>query len=334
MDPIYKFKDWIDTNKIGWHFVCSNPKAIRIIEQNRDKIIWQFLCRNENAIHILEKNLDKIDWDWFGHNRSRGAIDLMMKNLDKDFWFSIGANENAMDLIEHKKGRFWGHLEWNTNPRAIKMMEERMKKGYRVCLSSLAKNPNAVHLIEQNIDKLNENYQKGGDAWRLMSRYGHLIHILEQNLDKIHWRDFSSMNSQALRVFEKYPDKINWMDLSQNKYAIPLLEKNLDKVYWSFLSYNENAVHILEKNLDKINWDGLSQNKNALHILEQNLDKKDKFNWNCMGLCEHVYEIDYKYLEERCNVYKEELIQKSMSPKKLQRYIDEGYNVAEIFEFI
>jgi len=331
---IYKFKDWVDQDKIGWHFVCSNPKGIRIIEKNPGKIIWQYLCHNENAIHILAKNPDKIDWDWLGKNRGRGAIDLMKKNWYMRFWHSIGENENALDLIEHPSSRFIGQLEWNTNPRAIKILEDRLKKGYRVCLTSLARNPGAIHLIEQNMDKMNENYQKGGDAWRILSWYGHGIHLLEQNPDKIHWRDFNSMNPFALRVLEKYPERIDWEQLSQNKHAVPLLEKNLDKVCWSFLCYNVNAVHILEKHPEKINWHSISTNPNACHLLERNLDKKDKFNWHCMGLDEHIYEIDYKYLEDRCNVYKEELIQRSMHPSRIEKYGEAGYGLEDILEFI
>ena len=47
-----------------------------------------------------------------------------------------------------------------------------------------------------------------------------------------------------------------------------------------------------------------------------------------------IFDYSYEYLEERCNIYKEELIQKAMSPKKLQRYIDDGYNVEEFLEFL
>ena len=60
MDPVYKFRDWIDREKIGWFHVCYNPRAVRILEQNPDKINWQMLCKNENAIHILERNINKI----------------------------------------------------------------------------------------------------------------------------------------------------------------------------------------------------------------------------------------------------------------------------------
>jgi hypothetical protein len=53
-----------------------------------------------------------------------------------------------------------------------------------------------------------------------------------------------------------------------------------------------------------------------------------------MGLDEHIYEIDYKYLEERCNVYKEELIQRSMHPSRIEKYGEAGYELEEILDFI
>jgi hypothetical protein len=276
--------------------------------------------------------MNKIDWDWLGKNR--GAIDLMKKNLDRGFWHSIGENEHALDLIEHPRSRFWGSLEWNTNPRAIKLLEDRLEKGYHVCWTSIARNPGAIHLIEQNMDKMNENYQKGGDAWRILSRYGHGIHLLEQNPDKIHWRDFNAMNPFAIRVLEKYPERIDWQELSHNKHAVPLLEKNLDKVCWGFLCFNKNAVHILEQHPDKIKWSCLSRNPNAGHLLEKNLDKKEHFYWDVMGLFDYIYEIDYKYLEERCDVYKEELIKRSMCPRRIEKYGEAGYELEEILDFI
>jgi len=198
----------------------------------------------------------------------------------------------------------------------------------------LARNPSAIHLIEQNLDKMNEDYQKGGDAWRILSWYGHGIHLLEQNPDKIHWSDFNAMNPFAIRVLEKYPDKINWRELSQNEHAVPLLEKNLDKVDWAFLCFNRNAVHILEQHPDKISWSCLSRNPNAGHLLEKNLDKKAQFNWHVMGAYDYIYEIDYKYLEERCNVYKEELIKMAMHPRRIAKYAEDGYDIEDILGFM
>jgi hypothetical protein len=48
-------------------------------------------------------------------------------------------------------------------------------------------------------------------------------------------------------IYEKHPDKINWVYLSGNPNAIHILEKNIDKIDWHMLSINPNAIHILEK---------------------------------------------------------------------------------------
>ena len=34
----YKLKDWIDIDKLIFDFLCENPNAISIIEQNLEKI--------------------------------------------------------------------------------------------------------------------------------------------------------------------------------------------------------------------------------------------------------------------------------------------------------
>ena len=47
---------------------------------------------------------------------------------------------------------------------------------------TLSKNPNAIHLLEKNIDKIN---------WWYLSENPNAIHLLEQNIDKIHWLNIS-----------------------------------------------------------------------------------------------------------------------------------------------
>jgi hypothetical protein len=57
---MYKFLDWIDTNKIYCYPLAENKsdKIVYILEKNLDKLDWWSLSKNENVIHILEKNLD------------------------------------------------------------------------------------------------------------------------------------------------------------------------------------------------------------------------------------------------------------------------------------
>src|SRR5436305_2060669 len=90
------------------------------------------------------------------------------------------------------------------------------------------------NIIDQNID------------WNFLSRNPNAIHLLEKNLDKINWSLLSS-NPNAIHLLEKNLDKIDWDKLSTNPNAIHLLEKNLDKIYYIWLQINPNAVHLLEE---------------------------------------------------------------------------------------
>ncbi len=72
----------------------------------------------------------------------------------------------------------------------------------------LSSNPNAIHLIEQNLDKVD---------WDELSRNPNTIHLIERNLDKVDWK---------------------W--LSGNPNAIHILEKNMDKVDWDMIFRNPN----------------------------------------------------------------------------------------------
>ena len=57
----------------------------------------------------------------------------------------------------------------------------------------LSYNPNAIHILEQNLDKVN---------WGILSCNPNAIHILEQNLDKVKW----SKIWENKAIFEEVPD--------------------------------------------------------------------------------------------------------------------------------
>jgi len=48
----------------------------------------------------------------------------------------------------------------------------------KVSLCVLSRNPNAIHILEQNLDKV---------RWDYLSINPNAIHLLEQNLDKVYW---------------------------------------------------------------------------------------------------------------------------------------------------
>jgi len=74
--------------------------------------------------------------------------------------------------------------------------------------NSLSRNPNAIHLLEQNLDKI---------EWHYLSSNPNAIHLLEQNIDKIYWKFLSlNLNPKAPHLLEQNIDKIDWHNLSYN----------------------------------------------------------------------------------------------------------------------
>jgi len=82
--------------------------------------------------------------------------------------------------------------------------------------------------------------------WSRLSRNPNAIPILEQNLNKVNWV-YLSANPNAIHILEQNMDKVYWNYLSENPKAIHLLEQNMDKIDWYNLSLNPNAIHLLAK---------------------------------------------------------------------------------------
>jgi len=78
----------------------------------------------------------------------------------------------------------------------------------------------------------------------------------------------------------------------------------MDKIRWEWLSSNPNAMPLLEKNINKVNWLRLSSNPG-------------------------IFDLDRRF-----EIYNEELIQRSMHPKRIKKYIELGYDIDEILEFM
>ena len=149
-----------------------------------------------------------------------------------------------------------------------------------------------------------------------------------------------NINPIAIDLLEKNQEKINWYWLSENPNAIHILEQNPDKIDWHSLSMNPNAIPILEKNPDKIVWYWLSMNPNAIHMLEQTLSShsstsefnrtttppfggsivlqnQDKIDWDSIYKNPAIFGIDYKEMEMRMNIIKEELISVALHPDRI-----------------
>jgi hypothetical protein len=49
--PIWKLRDWIDTEKLDWEMLSYNKNAIKLLEENQDKIDWDYY-------HIIRMQLN------------------------------------------------------------------------------------------------------------------------------------------------------------------------------------------------------------------------------------------------------------------------------------
>jgi hypothetical protein len=108
----------------------------------------------------------------------------------------------------------------------------------------------------------------------------------------------------TLPLLEKYPEKIDWNSLRYTDFSIPILEKYPEKIILWKLSYSSVGIHLLEKNQEKIDWPCLSRNPSIFKNV-----------------------INYKYLTERMNIIKEELIMNCMNPRRLSRWIEMGGDI-------
>jgi hypothetical protein len=132
------------------------------LEANPDKIDWDMLSTNPNAIHLLEANPDKINMCWLSENPN--AIHLISKMLDE------------IDVISHVN--------------------------FPVCVSRLLRNPNAIQLLEHILES---NKYKHKIVWYGLSLNPNAMHLLEANQDKINWYDISTNPA----IFKSYHEGIN-----------------------------------------------------------------------------------------------------------------------------
>jgi hypothetical protein len=165
----------------------------------------------------------------------------------------------------------------------------------------LSKNPNAVEILEQNIDDVNWQYICSNISvihilyplrfkstkidWWFITQNPSAVSLLLQNPRQIKW-DIIFSNPNAIDIIkynvEKYPNDVNWFYLSRNPAAVDILKQYPDKINWFSFSINTSplAIELIEQNLNKVDWDMLALNKSALHILKQ---YPENINWNSLS---------------------------------------------------
>ena len=237
-----------DIDSISWYLLAENPEAIGILKNYREKIIWNALSSNPNAIDLLREKWEEEKY-LMKTNRTQ-------YNQLKDFenivaWNVLSGNKGAIDLLREKI-----KMEKDMPSSEYELLEDTEKINW----GSLSENPEAIKLLEENIDKI---------VWLNLSS-NHSPKAIKLLKDQVEYE-----NGLSKAQYAKLSNKISWLFLSSNPIAIEILAANKGKIKWTALSNNPKAIDILNTNKDKIDWDVLSGNPNAIYILEANQDKID-----------------------------------------------------------
>jgi hypothetical protein len=310
-------KKWVDEKKneyftffikIDWDNLSENINAIDLLEKkweeeknlmkegkynslrSSEKINWAKISENINAIDLLEKK-----WEEEKNLMKEGNYRSLRSN-EKINWGDISNNINAINLLREK----------------IKQEEILLENGEynsltydeRINWSNLSKNSGAIDLLYENKKKINWKYfssnlnPKAYDLLMEQMEYENKLSKYElYNLkNSISISDLSkSQNPAAIKVLQKYFDRIEWGNLSYNPYAINLLIENPKRIQWLGFSKNTDpqAIDLLRKRwayekhlkkydieeykkpyiyMNRIDWGYLSENINAINLL------RDKFH--------------------------------------------------------
>ena len=297
------------------------------------------LFKNKNALYFLMENNIEINYYWLSSNTNPIAIELLKEEMKVNpdvriNWSELSKNPKAMKILKANRVKIeWGHLSLNTDPKAMKLLEEEIKVNpIHIKFESLAANetPEAMKLIEDNLLIENPIYSINWNRfWEILSRNSKAVKILRANRGKIDWCSLcGNKSTEAIKLLEEKmetePDIINWNILSgnPNQRAFAILEANPKKINWPRLSSNTHpkAIELLEKRMevennfsehtydilnihDKINWVEVSKNPEAIEILKKKIIYEDNLTENRYMRLKWQEKIDWNELSINPSIF-------------------------------
>ena len=113
------------------------------------------------------------------------------------------------------------------------------------------------------------------------------------------WKELSSDFSWSEATLEKYQDKVDWDEISENRnirWTIPMIQKFQKKINWDKFSEYADDNTLTEPSIeafkDKWNWHELSNNGNV-PMTDELLEKyADRWDWEQIinSYCQSVYD--------------------------------------------
>lgn len=336
-------------------------KFIELIITRLSILSSHYLSKNPDAIHILIKNPELIDWAMLSTNPSSKALEIIEENIINECIGTTKQLDVKCSRTYSNYPAFWRLLATNTNPKAVEIIEKYYYKinpldfGSEEVIdfwSDLCRNPNAIHLIEKYPDYID---------WETILENPNAVPIIEKNLDKIHNDDWIilSGNQNAVHIFEK-PEYLNklydWSYLSKNPKAMHIIVNNWDKVDWITFSQNPSAINMIiqllqeqkdyhTKNMKNIEmkqkigdytsylYVNDEKNHNIYRSLYKYYDYFYKIDYPSLSKNPAIFELDYQGLKERCDIYRKELIAKTMHPSRMIALLEKGFDLDNLEDY-
>ena len=151
---MYKFRSFIDIEKLDLTILCKNPNAIDILVLNKENLDWSNIGLNPNAIFLIENNIKKIITKYMCYYD--GNIQFLFDSLNEMHEYN---NDNPeLILINYKIQYDWTNII--LNPEAIRLINKHIieNKTFKILcpwssmiemyISTLCANPNGIPIIE------------------------------------------------------------------------------------------------------------------------------------------------------------------------------------------
>ena len=304
-----------------------------------DKLLGGPISKNPNALYYLIDNGLPINYFWLSYNSNPIAMGLLAEEMKVNpavhlDWAALSRNPEAIKILKANRDKIrWGFLSLNTNPKAMKLLEEEIKVNpAHINFESLAENetPEAMKIIEDNLLIENSIYTTNWNRfWEILSRNTKAVKILRANRKKIDWCSLcGNQSTEAIKLLEEKmetePDIVNWIILSgnPNKRAFAMLEANPKKINLRRLSSNTHpkAIELLEKRMefesnlseatydsvntsDKIDWSLVSKNINAIVLLKKRIIYEDNLTINRKRRLKKSEVIDWNSIAENPSIF-------------------------------
>ena len=301
--------------KISWMRLCNNEEGSKILKKYPSKILWSYLSNNskQQAVDMIKERLEyekvnvhdidehnRVSYNSLCYNENPEIMELIKERIEYEIilweenedlqmvdildWSYLSANPSAIELLKSNIDMIdWVSLSTNTNPLAIDLLRERVKK-------------------ESKMSKKHYKVWRNKIDWDVLSGNPIAIDLLRENLHKINW-EYLSGNPSAIKFLEEYPNTIDWSMLSENPNAIEMLKANPKNIDWYMLCKNPNAIELLKANRAKINWKALCLNENAFDLIKERYEYEMSLTLEEYKKLKYSNKLDWKLLSENKGLF-------------------------------